>query len=175
MSYNYDYNYGQTVGTGAGVLAGVSVIPIAIISLCMTVILIIALWKIFEKCGEEGWKSIVPIYNIITLFKIVGIAPWYIALALIPCVGPIIFTVFSIIAYIRLAKKFGKDSTGFILLIIFLAPIALLILAFDKNCVVVDNALVAGQQVPNQNVNANPAAPVMEQQNMDQNNNNNIG
>ncbi len=103
-----------------------------IISLGYSLLTIASLWKIFEKFGKEGWKSIIPIYNIIVLFEIVDMKPWYVALVLIPCVGPLVLMVFMIIAYARLAKKFGKDGM-FVLLIIFFTPIALALLAFGKN------------------------------------------
>ena len=31
---------------------------------------IIAQWKLFTKAGEGGWKSLIPVYNYYTLFKI---------------------------------------------------------------------------------------------------------
>lgn len=34
------------------------------------VLLAIASWKIFNKAGEAGWKSLIPIYNIYIQFKI---------------------------------------------------------------------------------------------------------
>lgn len=40
-----------------------------IISLALMIVQIVALWKIFEKAGEKGWKSIIPIYNLYILFK----------------------------------------------------------------------------------------------------------
>lgn len=48
------------------------------------------LWGIFSKAGEREWKSIVPIYNQITLLKICKLNPWLILLYLdfvIPFVG----------------------------------------------------------------------------------------
>ena len=36
----------------------------------ITIITIIALWKIFTKAGEAGWKSLIPIYNVYTRFQI---------------------------------------------------------------------------------------------------------
>lgn len=41
-----------------------------LVSLAMTIILIVAQWKVFEKAGEKGWKSLIPIYNIYTMFII---------------------------------------------------------------------------------------------------------
>jgi len=39
------------------------------------VLMIVSMWKIFEKAGKPGWACIVPIYNMIILFEIVG-KPW---------------------------------------------------------------------------------------------------
>lgn len=41
------------------------------------ILIIIANWKIFEKAGEAGWKSIIPIYNIYIMFKIVNMKSWF--------------------------------------------------------------------------------------------------
>lgn len=41
-----------------------------IISIAICILQIVALWKVFEKAGEAGWKSIIPIYNLYILFKI---------------------------------------------------------------------------------------------------------
>ena len=43
----------------SGLTAGESTIGIILI-----VLEIIATWRIFEKAGEDGWKSIIPIYNL---------------------------------------------------------------------------------------------------------------
>ncbi|MBR2744966.1 MAG: hypothetical protein IKE01_06725 [Clostridia bacterium] len=48
------------------------------------------LWGIFSKAGEKEWKSIVPVYNQITLLKICKLNPWFIVLYLdfiIPFIG----------------------------------------------------------------------------------------
>lgn len=34
------------------------------------VLYVIGLWKMFEKAGEAGWKSIIPVYNIYIEYKI---------------------------------------------------------------------------------------------------------
>ena len=56
-----------------GIFAGFWLIWVAII-----VLLIIANWKMFEKAGKPGWASIVPIYNVIVLFEIIGYKWYYI-------------------------------------------------------------------------------------------------
>jgi hypothetical protein len=111
---------------GAAFLA--LMIPIIIVA----ILGIIAMWKIFTKCGEAGWKSIIPIYNMVILLKIVGINPLWILIMVIPIVGGIGSLLLTIVANIRLAKGFGK-SEGFAVGLILLSFIFDLILAFDKS------------------------------------------
>ncbi len=35
------------------------------------VLTIVAHWRLFTKAGEKGWKSLIPVYNLYILFKIV--------------------------------------------------------------------------------------------------------
>ena len=39
------------------------------VSIFMLVLTVIFLWKIFEKTGEAGWKTIIPVYNIYIIFN----------------------------------------------------------------------------------------------------------
>lgn len=91
----------------------------------LLIVMIIAYWKIFTKAGEEGWKSIIPIYNIIVLLKIVGRPWWWLLLMLIPFVNFVIL----IIVMNDLSKSFGH-GLGFTLGLIFLSFIFYLILGF---------------------------------------------
>ncbi|MBQ9530682.1 MAG: hypothetical protein IJR70_01275 [Eubacterium sp.] len=92
------------------------------------VLSIVALWKIFQKAGEEGWKAIIPFYNMFTFVKIIDGNGIKFLLLIIPVVN----IVYSIILDIRLARAFGK-SGGFAVGLIFLGPIFELILAFDNS------------------------------------------
>lgn len=96
------------------------------------VLLIIAMWKIFTKAGKPGWASIVPIYNVIVMFQIIGLNPWLLLLYLIPVVNFVVAIVFSIVQASRLSKAFGK-GTGFALGLFFLNPIFLLMLGFGDS------------------------------------------
>lgn len=89
---------------------------------------ILPMWKIFEKAGQDGWKSIIPIYNTIILLKICGLSPFLVILSFIPYVTFIL----SIILWYNLSKAFGK-GIGFTLGLIFLDVIFLFILAFDSS------------------------------------------
>ena len=96
------------------------------------VLLIIAMWKIFTKAGKPGWASIVPIYNVIVMFQIIGLNPWLLLLYLIPVVNFVVAIVFSIMQASRLSKAFGK-GTGFAFGLFFLNPIFLLMLGFGDS------------------------------------------
>ncbi|WP_236652803.1 DUF5684 domain-containing protein [Chitinophaga vietnamensis] len=88
---------------------------------------IICTWKVFQKAGEEGWKCLIPIYNVIIMLKIVGKPWWWLLLFCIPFLN----IVFGIWVMNLLSKSFGK-SEGFTVGLIFLGPIFLAILAFDR-------------------------------------------
>lgn len=46
-------------------------------SAAIAILIIIAMWRIFEKAGEKGWKALIPIYNFYIIFKICGIKDWF--------------------------------------------------------------------------------------------------
>lgn len=111
------------------------------ISFIILVIQIIGMWKIFTKAGQAGWKAIIPIYNLVTLYKIIGINPWLLLVYLasfIPFVGSIAVLVLIIFQDVYLAKSFGK-GTGFTVGLIFLTPIFYLILGFSKDAYIGPN------------------------------------
>lgn len=135
-------------GAIGGMLSG-----IITIGFIVAVLLIIANWKIFEKAGEKGWKSLIPIYNTYIMFKLVWNTKmfWYLLgvsfglgfigglagegttlynIAII-CAG-IYELVMYIILFNRLSKSFGH-GTGFTLGLIFLPNIFTLILGFNKD------------------------------------------
>jgi hypothetical protein len=93
----------------------------------MAIVVIASLWKIFAKAGKPGWASIVPIYNAIVLFEIVGRPAWWILLFLIPFVNFVI----AIIVAVDLAKSFGKGG-GFAVGLLLLGFIFYPILGFGS-------------------------------------------
>ena len=68
-----------------GGILGASLMMIALIGIAMFVLTVIARWKIFTKAGEEGWKSIIPIYSDYVEWKLSwnNITMFWISLALI--------------------------------------------------------------------------------------------
>ena len=110
-------------------------IVIAFIVFIIAILTIIANWKIFTKAGEKGWKSIIPIYNMVILFRISGISPWWILLYLlapVPLIGVIASFGLMIYLYINLAKAFGKGA-GFTVGLILLNTIFVMILGFGSS------------------------------------------
>ncbi len=98
-----------------------------LISFAFTVLSIIGMWRVFQKMGKPGWASIVPFYNIYTLFDALYGNGWKFLLLLIP-----FYNIYLMIKlYLDLAHEFG-ESTGFAIGLIFLSPIFMMILGFGS-------------------------------------------
>ena len=91
--------------------------------------MIVALWKIFEKAGEPGWASIIPLYNTFTLFKIAGMNPWLFLLLFIPLVNIVI----AIMVALKLGAAFGKSGVWSFFLLVVFSVIGFLILGFGSD------------------------------------------
>jgi hypothetical protein len=91
------------------------------------ILMIVSFWMIFEKAGQPGWASIIPIYNIIVLLQVAGKPIWWIILLLIPFVN----IIFLIMIYHGISVNFGKD-TGFTVGLVLLPVIFFPILAFGS-------------------------------------------
>ena len=57
---------------------GIFFLVILFIALISLAFKIISRWIFFKKCGEEGWKAIIPIYTDITLLKVADLNWWWI-------------------------------------------------------------------------------------------------
>lgn len=101
--------------------------PVAtVIALVLVVIVLVAVWKIFEKAGEPGWKAIIPFYNIYTEYKMFWGNGWLFLLTIIPVVNIVV----SIILRHKMSKAFGHGA-GFTLGLIFFPYIFMMILGFN--------------------------------------------
>ncbi|MBX2911544.1 MAG: DUF5684 domain-containing protein [Cyclobacteriaceae bacterium] len=115
---NYDpYSGGIMAAMGA----------FAFVYFIILIVMIVGMWKVFEKAGKPGWAAIIPIYNIIVLLEVVGKPTWWIILMLIPFVNFII----AIILCHQLSLSFGQ-GVGMTILIIVLPFVALPILGFGS-------------------------------------------
>jgi hypothetical protein len=93
----------------------------------IVVVMIAALWKVFQKAGKPGWAAIVPIYNVLVLLEITGKPMWWVVLFFIPFVNLIV----AIILLFALARSFGKGG-GFAIGLLLLPPIFYSLLAWGS-------------------------------------------
>lgn len=97
--------------------------------LLFSVFAVVCQWIVYEKAGQPGWSSLIPIYNILVFCKIIGKPYTWLLWFFLPIIG---WFIIAIQANVALAKSFGKD-TAFAVGLIFLGVIFLAILAFDKS------------------------------------------
>ena len=114
-----DYDYSQAVAANS--TSNIS-------SIMGTVLTITGFWFLFVKANEDGWKAIVPLYNLYTAFDIVYGNGLKALLLLIPIFNIAVIVMF----YFRLAQVFGKSTLISILTVIF-SPIMLLVIAFTPD------------------------------------------
>ena len=130
-SYYYSSSSSSAAAAGFGAAIGAMMGVYSIIAIAITVLQIVAMWKIFSKAG---WKSLIPIYNLVILFKISGLSPWTILAYLtawIPVIGWVVSIVITVLQANGLSKSFGK-STGFTIGLVLLPSIFYLILGFGN-------------------------------------------
>jgi hypothetical protein len=93
----------------------------------VSVLALIAMWKIFKKAGKPGWAAIIPVYNIWVLCEILfnNNILWFVLFILAPT-----SVVAMIVSCLALAKAYGK-GIGFGVLTIFIPIVGYCILAFS--------------------------------------------
>lgn len=133
-SYYAGTSYG--VSTTSGLTGAIVAMGLFfwLLSMALSVLMIISLWKIFKKAGKPGWASIVPIYNIYIMCEIAEKEWWYILLLCVPFVN--IYAM--IVLYNGMAKRFGKGG-GFVVGMILLPVVFFPMLAFGKDAAIVNN------------------------------------
>ena len=104
------------------------IIPVMVILLGVIILCLIAQWKLFAKAGEKGWKCLVPILNMWTIFKITYGEGIRMFLTWIPFAG----FLFLILFVFDFAEAYGKKGIGFKLGLVLLAPIFFTIMGLSK-------------------------------------------
>ena len=61
MSYSYSYSTDMNDVATTGLFASLG--SVWIVSLIISIVAIVAMWKLFKKAGKPGWASLIPIYN----------------------------------------------------------------------------------------------------------------
>ncbi len=139
MDYNYNYDLNGIDNIPSSFWAGFAAIMgiIILIGIAISVVIIIAQWKMFKKGNQPGWAAIIPVYNQIVQCNMVGVNPLWILIVFIagliagiPVVGSIISLAasiyFMILLNVSTARAFGKEDSfaiGLILLPIVFYPI----------------------------------------------------
>jgi hypothetical protein len=100
-----------------------------IVLLVFYVLYVAGTWKMFEKAGEEGWKAIIPFYNLYIYFRLAGRNGWGFFLLFIPIASLVV----SIIVAIDLAKHFNKSAAWGFFLLWLLPFIGTLMLGFGED------------------------------------------
>ncbi|QQR52464.1 hypothetical protein IPG36_08065 [bacterium] len=101
----------------------------ALLVTIMTIVLIVAEWKMFAKAGRPGWHVLVPILNSYDLVKMSGHSGWWLLLMFVPIVN--IYAV--IVVCLDLAKAFGRSSTFGLFGLVLFSAIGFMILGFGSD------------------------------------------
>lgn len=84
MDY-YDYSTSTyAASSDVGAVAVVIWLFVILIVMAVSILMIIAMWRIFTKAGKPGWASLVPIYNMVVMMQIVGRPEWQVVLMFLP-------------------------------------------------------------------------------------------
>ncbi len=132
FAQSYNYNVNTTDSTYWGLGLG----TFLLFALVFWVVSVIALWKVFEKAGQEGWKALIPIYNFWVLCEIAGRPGWWslsFLLSIIPIIGWIAPLIVYIIVALDIGKAFAKSTTFSVVALIIFSFIGLLILGFGDD------------------------------------------
>ena len=77
-----------------------------LIYFALIILMIVGMWKMFDKAGKPGWAAIIPIYNGIVMLEIAGKPIWWILLLMVPFVNFVIV----VLLYLAIAERFGKGG-----------------------------------------------------------------
>jgi hypothetical protein len=86
--------------------AEMSSVVIKLISIGALILVAAGTWRVYEKAGEPGWASLIPIYNLIVWLRIAGERWWCILLYAIPGINVIV----HILVLRDVARRFGKGA-----------------------------------------------------------------
>ena len=97
--------------------------------LILSVLMGISTWKLFKKMGYNPLLAFVPFYNYYIIQKETGHSKWWVIMAYLPIVGPVMMTVF----HLFLMRHFGKSTFLQILMTIFLPFLYMAFVNYSKD------------------------------------------
>lgn len=140
--------------TGLVALFALYATTIALSGFIVWALLVIARWKMFQKAGEAGWKSIIPVYSTYISFKICwGTAPFWALVAMAafagaftgtiapadyPALGVLVALLYCAIAAVGLVMLYKTSlafghGIGMALALLFFPNVATLVLGFGSS------------------------------------------
>lgn len=103
-SFNELFNEMGPVDSEVATILSILVVWILIVGIiCLIAIIfnVVARWIFFNKCGEAGWKALIPVYDEITLLKVSGLNWWW------------IFLIYASSIYSLLQSMIGLSTIGY--------------------------------------------------------------
>jgi len=86
----------------------VNIVDLLLALVLFIIVPTIGLWKMFQKAGEAGWKSLIPVYCWYIMIRLSGRPAWWVILLLIPGVNILV----GIGILIDFDKSYGKFGLG---------------------------------------------------------------
>lgn len=75
------------------------------LTIVLTIITYIGLWKMFVKAGRQGWEAIIPFYNVYVMLELTGRPKWWLVLFFIPVIN-IIMGIGLVLDFVKSYRKF---------------------------------------------------------------------
>ena len=87
------------------IYGGIAALAIfAVLGTVLGLATIAGIWATFSKAGVAGWKSLIPVYNLILMLQIAGKPVWWLVLFFVPLVN---FAA-TILLSLGIAQRFGR-------------------------------------------------------------------
>lgn len=123
-----------------------------VIAAAVYALLVVAEWRILEKAGEQGWKALIPFYNIFVSHHIIGMSHIWFILDILFWLGEVatemvdnvpwliddsfliaaaVFTIISEVVHVNKLCNCFRKGTAFKIGMILLPPLFTMIIAFS--------------------------------------------
>ena len=74
--------------------------------LAFVLLVLISMWRVYERAGEPGWAVLIPIYNTYVLTRIGRVSGWWVLAMFVPLLNVVALFVISI----GVAERFNRGA-----------------------------------------------------------------
>jgi len=74
--------------------------------LAFVLLVLISMWRVYERAGEPGWAILIPIYNTYVLTRIGRVSGWWVLAMFVPLLNVVALFVISI----GVAERFNRGA-----------------------------------------------------------------